>query len=417
MYRPRSMVSPSRFFNPFMVALIVIITVGLLAMTAGLLIHFLAFDKRAYFYHSNFHILNVDYTEALNSPATHEYRTLSERIESMITDAFRESNLRSEFIRTHVVKLRKEGSGVVADVVMKFRSSKRNNKKAMKTRIQSVLQRLSSSGNLEIAPSNEITSLTDQDTENVLTQECGARPDLITLSEERIIGGTQAETGDWPWQVSLQLNNVHHCGGTLISNLWVLTAAHCFRSYSNPQQWTATFGVSTISPRLRVRVRAILAHAEYNSITRDNDIAVVQLDRPVTFTRNIHRVCLPAATQNIIPDSVAYVTGWGSLTYGGNTVTNLQQGEVRIVSSEVCNEPAGYGGSVLPGMLCAGVRSGAVDACQGDSGGPLVQEDTRRLWFVVGIVSWGYQCGLPNKPGVYTRVTAYRNWIRQQTGI
>jgi len=95
-------------------------------------------------------------------------------------------------------------------------------------------------------------------------------------------------------------------------------------SYSNPQQWTATFGVSTISPRLRVRVRAILAHAEYNSITRDNDIAVVQLDRPVTFTRNIHRVCLPAATQNIIPDSVAYVTGWGSLTYGGKYLWKMK---------------------------------------------------------------------------------------------
>ncbi|KAK7831855.1 hypothetical protein U0070_016485 [Myodes glareolus] len=428
------MIPRSRFFSPFIVAFVVITTVLLLAMTVGLLIHFLAFDKKAYFYHSSFQILNVEYTEALNSPATQEHRHLSERIESMITNAFRESDLKSEFIRTHVVKLRKEGNGVIADAVMKFRSSKRANKKTMKSRIQSVLQILNNSGNLEIAPSNEITcnlrfvdlilalssltlALTDQDTENFLTQECGARPDLITLSEERIIGGTLADTGDWPWQVSLQLNNVHHCGGALISNSWVLTAAHCFRSYSNPLQWTATFGVSTVLPNLRVRVRAIVVHNNYRPTTRDNDIAVIQLERPITFTRNIHRVCLPAATQSIIPGSVAYVTGWGSLTYGGNTVTDLRQGQVRIISNEVCNEPAAYGGSVLPGMLCAGVPSGAVDACQGDSGGPLVQEDTRRLWFVVGIVSWGYQCGQPNKPGVYTRVTTYRDWIRQQTGI
>ncbi|XP_060234793.1 transmembrane protease serine 11D [Meriones unguiculatus] len=415
--RSRPVLSPSRFFTPFVVALIVITTVGLLAMIVGLLIHFLAFDKKTYFYHSNFHIRNVEYTEALNSPATHEYRNLSERIESMITNAFQKSNLRREFIRTHVVKLRKEGNGVVADVVMKFRSNKRNTRRSMKTRIQSVLQKLSNSGNLEITPSNEITSITDQDTENFLTQECGARPDLITLSEERILGGTLTETGDWPWQVSLQLSNVHHCGGVLISNSWVLTAAHCFRSYSNPQRWTATFGISTVRPILRVKIRAILAHDGYSLITRDNDIAVVLLDRPVTFTRNIHRVCLPAPTQNVTHGSVAYVTGWGSLTYGGNTVTHLRQGQVRIISNDVCNEPASYGGSVLPGMLCAGVPSGAVDACQGDSGGPLVQEDSRRLWFVVGIVSWGYQCGLPNKPGVYTRVTAYRDWIRQRTGI
>ncbi|XP_026640823.1 transmembrane protease serine 11D [Microtus ochrogaster] len=415
--RPRSVIPQSRFFSPFIVAFVVITTVLLLAMTVGLLIHFLAFDKKAYFYHSSFQILNVEYTEALNSPATQEHRHLSERIESMITNAFRESDLKSEFIRTHVVKLRKEGNGVIADAVMKFRSSKRANKKTMKSRIQSVLRILNNSGNLEIAPSNEITSLTDQDTENFLTQECGARPDLITLSEERIIGGTLADTGDWPWQVSLQLNNVHHCGGALISNSWVLTAAHCFRSYSNPLQWTATFGVSTVLPNLRVRVRAIRVHNNYRPTTRDNDIAVIQLERPITFTRNIHSVCLPAATQTIIPGSVAYVTGWGSLTYGGNTVTDLRQGQVRIISNEVCNEPSGYGGSVLPGMLCAGVPSGSVDACQGDSGGPLVQEDSRRLWFVVGIVSWGYQCGLPNKPGVYTRVTTYRDWIRQQTGI
>uniref|UniRef100_A0A8C6R585 Transmembrane protease serine n=1 Tax=Nannospalax galili TaxID=1026970 RepID=A0A8C6R585_NANGA len=418
MYRPRPRPSNSRFFSPFLVVFIVIAAVVILAVTVGLLIHFLAFDKKTHFYHSSFQILNVEYTEALSSPGTQEYRNLSERIESMITNAFRESNLRSQFIRTHVVKLRQEGRGVVADVVMKFRSSRRNNGRSIKNRIQSILQQmLNNPGNLEITPSKEITTLTGQDTENFFTQECGARPDLITLSEERVIGGTLAEEGDWPWQVSLQLNNVHHCGGVLISNSWVLTAAHCFRSYSNPRQWTATFGTSTIFPLQRVKVRSIILHNNYRPITHENDIAVVQLERPVTFTRNIHRVCLPEAKQSIIPGSTAYVTGWGSLTYGGNTVTDLRQGQVRIINTNVCNEPASYGGGVLSGMLCAGVPSGAVDACQGDSGGPLVQEDSRRLWFVVGIVSWGYQCGLPNKPGVYTRVTTYRDWIRQQTGV
>ncbi|KFO20451.1 Transmembrane protease serine 11D [Fukomys damarensis] len=260
-------------------------------------------------------------------------------------------------------------------------------------------------------------AITDQDTENILTQACGARPDLITLSAERVIGGTQAEEGDWPWQVSLQVNGAHHCGGVLISNLWVLTAAHCFRSYSNPQQWTATFGVSTRAPRLRVRVRTISIHHNHTPATHENDIAAVQLERAVTFTRDIHRVCLPAATQSVSPGSTAYVTGWGSLTYAGNTVTQLRQGQVRIISTSECNAPSSYNGAILPGMLCAGLLTGAVDACQGDSGGPLVQEDSRRLWFLVGIVSWGYQCGVPNMPGVYTRVTAYRDWIRQETGV
>ncbi|KAM5271733.1 transmembrane protease serine 11D [Ctenodactylus gundi] len=415
---PTGASSNSRFMNPCVVFFSVVAGVGILALIIGLLIHFLASGHRSCFYHSSFQILNVQYSDQLSSPGTQEYRVLSERIESMITNTFQESSLRNQFIRARVVTLRQEGNNVVADIVMKFRFSNRNNGESMKGRVQSILQQmLNNSGNLEINPSTEITTITDQDTANFFTQACGARPDLITLSEERIIGGTIVDEGDWPWQVSLRVNGAHHCGGVLISNTWILTAAHCFRSYSNPQQWTATFGISTINPQLRVRVRTISIHSDYNAATHENDIAAVQLDRVVSFTRNIHRVCLPEATHSIIPGSTAYVTGWGSLTYGGNTVTELRQGEVRIISNEACNAPIRYNGDISSGMLCAGLPSGDVDACQGDSGGPLVQEDSRRLWFLIGIVSWGDQCGLPNKPGVYTRVTAYRDWIRQETGV
>ncbi|XP_073898190.1 transmembrane protease serine 11D [Castor canadensis] len=418
MYRPARVSSSSRFLNPFVVALVVIGGVAILAMIAGLLIHFLAFDRKACFYHSSFQILNVQYSDELSSPGSQAFRTLSERIESMITNTFQDSNLKGQFIRAHVVKLRQDGSGVIADIVMKFRFSRRNNGESMKGRVQSILQQmLNNSGNLEISPPSGITAITDQDTENIFTQECGARPDLLTLSEERIVGGILAEEGDWPWQVSLQVNNVHHCGGSLISNTWILTAAHCFRSYPNPQQWTATFGISTIFPRLRARIRSILVHNNYRPATHENDIAVVQLSTAVTFTKNIHRVCLPEATQNIVPGSTAYVIGWGSLTYGSNTVSDLRQGQVQIISNNVCNASNSYNGAVLPGMLCAGLPTGEVDACQGDSGGPLVQEDPRRLWFILGIVSWGYQCGIPNRPGVYTQVPTYRDWIKQQTGV
>ncbi|KAM9238333.1 transmembrane protease serine 11D-like isoform 1-T1 [Dugong dugon] len=416
--RPAWVPSTSRYLNPCVIGFVVVAVVLILAVTTGLLIHFLAFDEKPYFYRSSFQILNAEYSDQLNSPGTQEYRALSGRIESMISKTFKESNLSHQFIRAHVVKLRQGGNGVIADVVMKFRFTRNNNGASLKSRIESVLhQMLNNSGNLEISPSTEIAPITDQDAADIFTKECGARPDLITLSDERIIGGSQAEEGDWPWQVSLQLNNVHHCGGILISNTWILTAAHCFRSYSDPYPWTVTFGLSTTFPKQRISVRTILVHNNYKSETHENDIALVQLNKGVTFTKNIHSVCLPAATQNILPGSTAYVTGWGSLTYTGNTVTDLQQAKVQIISNDVCNSPASYNGAVLPGMLCAGVPEGGVDACQGDSGGPLVQQDPRRLWFLVGIVSWGYQCGLVDKPGVYTRVTAYRDWIAQQTGI
>ncbi|XP_054995975.1 transmembrane protease serine 11D [Sorex araneus] len=406
MYRPARVPSTSRFLNPFVVCFIVVAVVVILAVTIGLLIHFLAFDQKSYFYHGDVHILNVQYGDQLNSPATQEYKNLSNRIEALLTKTFKESNLRNQFVRARVVKLRQTDSGVIADIVMKFKFSRNFNGASMKSRIESILsQMLTNSGTLEINPSTEIKP------------SCGARPDLITLSEERIIGGTKAEEGDWPWQVSLRLNNVHHCGGVLISNTWILTAAHCFRSHSDPRQWTATFGISTRFPKQRIKIRTIRAHNNYVFATHENDIAAVQLDRSIEFTKNIHRVCLPDATQNIVPGSTAYVTGWGSKRYMGNTVPDLEQARVNIISNEACNAPYMYNGAITPGMICAGVPEGGVDACQGDSGGPLVQEDSRRLWFLVGIVSWGYQCGLPDKPGVYTRVTSYRDWIARQTGI
>lgn len=418
MYRPARVSLTSRFQNPYVVFFAVVAGVVILAVVIALLVHFLAFDKKSYFYHSSFQILNVNYSDQLNSPATQQYRTLSGRIESVITTTFKESDLRNQFIRAHVVKLRQSGSGVIADIVMKFKFSRSNNGASMKSRIESVLrQMLNKFGNLEIDLPTEITTITDQDAVQIFAQECGARPDLMTLSEERVIGGTRAEEGDWPWQVSLRLNNVHHCGGVLISNTWILTAAHCFRSNSNPSRWTATFGVSTTFPKETARINTILIHNNYNSGTHENDIAAVKLSRPITFNKNIRMVCLPEATQNIAPGSTAYVTGWGSQVNGGNTVRDLHQGRVYIISNNVCNAPISYDGAVLPGMLCAGLSEGGVDACRGDSGGPLVQQDSRRLWFLVGIVSWGYQCGLADKPGVYTRVTAYRNWITQQTGI
>ncbi|XP_059952868.1 transmembrane protease serine 11D [Mesoplodon densirostris] len=416
--RPSRVPSASRSVNPYIVCFVVIAVVVILAVTTSLLVYFLALGQKYYFYRSSFQILNVQYTDELSSTVTQKYRTLSGRIESTITRGFIESNLRKQFIRAHVISLRQSGSDVIADIVMKFKFTKDNNEPSVKRRIESVLQQImNNSENLEMNTSGELTQITDQDTENILTQECGLRPDLTTLSDERIIGGTKAKEGDWPWQVSLQWSNLHHCGGVLISKKWILSAAHCFTSRSDTLQWTVTFGISTTFPKERRGIKTILIHNNYKPETQENDIALLQLDREVTFTRNIRMVCLPDASQNIPPGTTAYVTGWGSQRYTGSIVPDLEQARVKIISTKVCNAPSSYNGAILPGMLCAGLLQGGVDACQGDSGGPLVQEDARQLWFLVGIVSWGYKCALPDKPGVYTLVTAYRDWIYQHAEI
>ncbi|KAI4585981.1 hypothetical protein MJG53_020606, partial [Ovis ammon polii x Ovis aries] len=411
--RPARVTSASRSLNPYIVFFVVVAVVVILAVIIGLLVYFLAFDQKSSFYQSSIQILNVQYSDELSSPATEKYRTLSGNIESMV------KYYPNCTLKNILWVFRQSGNGVIADIIMKFKFTRRNNEASMKSRIESILQQMTNN-------SEDVTMNPTQLICNVMIflahffpfpLECGVRSDLITLSAERIIGGIKAEEGDWPWQVSLQWSSSHRCGGALISNTWILSAAHCFRSYSDPRQWIATFGTSTTSPQQRVAVRSILIHDNYNPETHENDIALVQLDKEVTFNQYIHTVCLPEANQVISPGSTAYVTGWGSQSYSGNTVTNLQQARVNIISNYLCNAPAGYNGAVLPGMLCAGVPEGGVDACQGDSGGPLVQEDSRQHWFIVGIVSWGYQCGLPDKPGVYTRVTAYRHWITQKTGI
>ncbi|NXL64430.1 TM11E protease, partial [Chordeiles acutipennis] len=237
-------------------------------------------------------------------------------------------------------------------------------------------------------------------------------------SSLRIVGGlSSAETGDWPWQASLQYGNIHRCGATLISNTWLVSAAHCFRDLSHPEKWTATFGALLKPPSLKRSIKTIIIHEQYHYPEHDYDIALVQLSKRVEFTSSIHRVCLPEPSQ-IFPYNIqAVITGWGALTNDGPTPNALQEATVELIDSNTCNRKEVYDGDITPRMLCAGYLEGGVDACQGDSGGPLVTPDSRLMWYLVGIVSWGDECAKPNKPGVYTRVTYFRDWITSKTGI
>uniref|UniRef100_A0A4X2L425 Transmembrane serine protease 11D n=1 Tax=Vombatus ursinus TaxID=29139 RepID=A0A4X2L425_VOMUR len=402
---PGRVASATRSLNPFVVGIFVVAGVVILGVTIGLLVHFLAFAQKPYLYQSDLRITNVEYTNQLDSPTSQGYRSLSRTIENLMNDTFKASNLGRQFIRAYVVRIRQGDQGVIATVLLKFQFTRGTSGASMKNRIEQILNRLQNN-----AGTITINVLPEQ------VQQCGSSPELMTLSFERIIAGTQARAGDWPWQASLQLNNVHHCGAILISNTWLLTAAHCFRRVRDPRQWSVTFGYLLSSPERRANVMRIIIHPNYISETHENDIALVELNSGVTFNKNIHRICLPQANQNIPVGASVYVTGWGSLQ-PGRGVNVLRQGAVQIISNDDCNAPEEYNGLVTPGMICAGRPGGGTDACQGDSGGPLAMADSRQIWSVWGIVSWGYECGLPDKPGVYTYVPFYRDWITQQTGI
>ncbi|XP_025019200.1 transmembrane protease serine 11C-like [Python bivittatus] len=243
---------------------------------------------------------------------------------------------------------------------------------------------------------------------------CGLRHNRSS-GTSRITGGVSS--GDWPWQASLQRNNIHRCGATLISNTWLLSAAHCFREAKNPHKWTVSFG-TYLRPPLMIRlVKTIIIHEKYKHLDHEHDIAVLQLTKSVEFTSAIHRVCLPDSSEKIPYNIDAVVTGWGALSNDGETPNVLQEATVKLIDSRVCNRREVYNGAIKPGMICAGYLEGGIDSCQGDSGGPLMTFDSRKMWYLVGIVSWGDECAKPNKPGVYTRVTYYRDWITKYTGL
>ncbi|RVE62504.1 hypothetical protein OJAV_G00157920 [Oryzias javanicus] len=251
------------------------------------------------------------------------------------------------------------------------------------------------------------------------TCDCGTRPYKLN----RIVGGQNAELGEWPWQVSLHYQNQGHvCGASIISEKWLLSASHCFRysqDFEVPGNWRTYSGLqsqTTFDTAQLRNVKRIITHSGYNDFNYDYDIALMELEEPLEFTKTVQPICLPAATHVFPMGMSCWVTGWGVLREQGQLAKTLQKASVKMINETVCRE---YLSNPLTSrMLCSGILSGGVDACQGDSGGPLsCYEESGGKWFQAGVVSWGEGCARRNKPGVYTRVSMLRGWIKQHTGV
>ncbi|XP_058876894.1 transmembrane protease serine 6-like isoform X1 [Acipenser ruthenus] len=235
----------------------------------------------------------------------------------------------------------------------------------------------------------------------------------------RIVGGADSIEGEWPWQASLQVRGQHLCGGALISERWVVSAAHCFQddSLASASVWTVYLGKFLLNRSSRneqsFRVQEIVSHHYYDEESHDYDLALLQLDRPVAPSTLAQPACLPARTHHLQPGFKCWVTGWGSAGEGGPSSNVLQKVDVSLITQDICNQSYRY--KISPRMLCAGYPDGKKDACQGDSGGPLVCKEPNGRWFLVGVVSWGIGCGRPNFYGVYTRITKMVDWIDEVT--
>uniref|UniRef100_A0A8C5S8U1 Peptidase S1 domain-containing protein n=1 Tax=Laticauda laticaudata TaxID=8630 RepID=A0A8C5S8U1_LATLA len=175
-------------------------------------------------------------------------------------------------------------------------------------------------------------------------------------------------------------------------------------------------GVGSEGSRAQAKVLRILQHPSYNVESADYDAALLELAEPLTFSKYIQPVCLPAPSQCFRPGRKCLISGWGVHPAPPPVVKPelLQKATVELLDQALCGNL--YGGSVLTDrMMCAGYLEGKVDSCQGDSGGPLVCQEPSGRFFLTGIVSWGIGCAEARRPGVYTRVIRLRDWIIETT--
>ncbi|XP_074087702.1 ovochymase-2 [Macrotis lagotis] len=249
---------------------------------------------------------------------------------------------------------------------------------------------------------------------------CGVASKPPRFLFNRIVGGQAAVAWSWPWQVSLQIAAEHLCGGTVIGKNWVVTAAHCF-NYKKQHMpvWMVIAGIHDLTERNNQQKRSIkhiLIHPAFDRTTMDYDIALLQVTEPFQFNHYVRPVCLPEKGRELPSSSTCVVTGWGIDNLDGEKSNKLQQLEVPILDSDLCQEYyRNLSVGVSQRMFCAGFPSkGDKDSCSGDSGGPLVcsLEDSG-LYSLFGITSWGFGCGRINYPGVYSSVTVFIDWIKQ----
>ncbi|KAL2780347.1 transmembrane protease serine 11B [Daubentonia madagascariensis] len=398
--------------------LIFLAVVAILGITIGLLVHFLAVGK-IYYYQGDFHISGVTYNDSCENTASQNSTDLSKDIETKMLYTFQNSSIYKEYVNSEVIKLLPyaNGSSVQLQLTFKFPPGKRDH---MRIKIKAILHQMLKDNMASwnaVPASIKLTEISKANYEMLTNNCCGRRLANSIIAGNKIVNGKNALAGVWPWQASMQWKGQHNCGASLISSRWLLSAAHCFAKKNNSEDWTVNFGTVVNKPYMTRKVQNIIFHENYSTPGVRNDIALVQLAEEVSFTKYVRRICLPEAKMKLSENDSVVVTGWGTLYMNGPLPVILQQAFLKIIDNKNCNAPHALSGLVNDAMLCAGFMSGEADACQNDSGGPLAYPDSRNIWHLVGIVSWGDGCGKKNKPGVYTRVTSYRDWITSKTGL
>ncbi|XP_064088359.1 phenoloxidase-activating factor 2-like, partial [Macrobrachium nipponense] len=256
-------------------------------------------------------------------------------------------------------------------------------------------------------------------------RECGVRhsdDNQVTRIRPQL-AKTTADFGEYPWQaVVFHRNFTFNCGATLISNQWLVTAAHCVSDRSNLKvrlgEWVVNDNQEPLQPR-DFEVTRTVVHPNYNSYNLHNDIALMKLDSPVNYEYHINRVCVPRADQAPPAQGTrCFATGWGKNAFDGQYQATLKQIDIPVVEQGKCQRllrrtRLGKYFRLDDSFVCAGGEPNR-DVCKGDGGGPLVCQDPwTGNYFLYGITAWGISCGEDGVPGVYVNVQKFSNWIWQ----
>ncbi|XP_055336092.1 trypsin alpha-3-like [Paramacrobiotus metropolitanus] len=245
----------------------------------------------------------------------------------------------------------------------------------------------------------------------------------------KIVGGSAVNKGDHPYQIHLQMTlsvfgifemTRFGCGGSIISDRWILTAAHCIKDYDGrttlkPSKMLVRVGQhdsSLLESHARnYKVLQVIEHPKFNPDTMANDVALLEVET-IAFTEYVQPIGMTQASP--VGGDALTVSGWGHTTSGGQASEVLLSVEVQAVDTKTCNAPASYGGQVVSGMFCA--AGNGKDSCQGDSGGPIVSI-VDGVHILMGVVSWGFGCAGPDHPGVYVDVAYFNQWIYLNSGV
>ncbi|VVC88504.1 unnamed protein product [Leptidea sinapis] len=244
---------------------------------------------------------------------------------------------------------------------------------------------------------------------------CGERNE-----EPRVVGGTETNVNAFPWIARLIYHQSFGCGASLINDRYVVSAAHCVKGFMW-YMFRVKFGehdrcMQKTMPETRYIVKIIAHNFTLTHLT--NDIALLKLNKPIEFVHSIRPVCLPPIQSQTFSFAgiLATVAGFGAMAETGKWSCTLLEAQLPVLSNDECKDTKYNRTKIKDVMMCAGFPETAhKDACTGDSGGPLVVENSDNIYELIGVVSWGYGCARKGFPGVYTRVTEYMDWIKDNT--